>query len=175
MWEGWSYVARADESGAAAAPSTNASDGESESSAEDNRRIEENDSGAATIPEVDKRPNKSRTGKSAITIQQNDNGLFRLEVQGAGAISGDGSVSLELDLALVEQLGRDVKESIREARLVGKDFVDGIKALSETIRLANESLKLLSQPETQAALRQAETLLRLLPKAAAPVEDVDQR
>ncbi|KLU02947.1 putative signal peptide and transmembrane protein [Rhodopirellula islandica] len=89
-------------------------------------------------------------------------GSFEVSRDGVGVARGEGTTTLEFDGELLDRFAHESGES----SLGRQDFLDGILSLPSTIRSTNETLRMLSAPKTQEALRQVETLLRLLPQAS---------
>ncbi|MCC9658534.1 hypothetical protein [Rhodopirellula halodulae] len=112
------------------------------------------------------------------TIRFEFSGSYNVVIDGKAVAWGEGSTTIELKESWMDRISGDGKRSIQESNLVMGDVIDGIASLPATIRSANETLKMLSDPETQKALKQVESLLRLLPKAtpvreSSPNSDAD--
>ncbi|PHQ33480.1 hypothetical protein [Rhodopirellula bahusiensis] len=97
-------------------------------------------------------------------------GSYNVVIDGATVATGQGTTTVELSQSFVYQLFHDFQKTLQDSNIVGDDVANGISSLPSTIRSANETLKLLSDPETQEALRQVESMLRLLPKTTASKE-----
>ncbi|QDT07767.1 hypothetical protein K227x_61950 [Rubripirellula lacrimiformis] len=111
--------------------------------------------------------------ESTLARQTVGEGVVRIKVQGSyevcmgsvGVVRGEGTTTLELDGAQLERLFHGLEDWVGGSKLGRRDIVDSFISLPSTIRSTNETLKMLSDPETQEALRQVESLLRLLPRA----------
>ncbi len=144
----------------------------STSTNETDKLIPEGTSALPTLPKHFGSYTVGRDGdESTIQRQAINDGVIRIKVQGSyevsiggvGVARGEGTTTLELDGPRVDRL-------FRGSQLVRRDIVDAIISLPSTIRSTNETLKMLSDPETQEALRQVESLLRLLPKTTVHSE-----
>jgi hypothetical protein len=137
-----------------------------------------------TLPVQEEKPTVKRDrGESATQRQVINDGVIRIKVQGSyevsisgfGVVKGEGTTTLELDGPKVERLTHEIEDLFRGSQPVGQDIVNAIVSLPSTIRSTNETLKMLSDPKTQEALRQVESLLRLLPSSTMhserPTED----
>lgn len=97
-------------------------------------------------------------------------GSYNVVIDGTAVATGQGTTTVELSQSFVYRLFHDFQKTLQDSNLVGDDVAKGISSLPSTLRSANETLKLLSDPETQEALRQVESMLRLLPRTTAPKE-----
>ncbi|ELP30963.1 hypothetical protein [Rhodopirellula baltica] len=97
-------------------------------------------------------------------------GSYKVVVDGTAVATEQGTTTVELSQSFAFRLFRDFQKTLRDADIVGDDVAKGISSLPSTIRSTNETLKLLSDPETQEALRQVESMLRLLPRTTVPKE-----
>lgn len=97
-------------------------------------------------------------------------GSYNVVIDGTAVARGEGTTTVELSRSLVGRLFHDFQKTIRDSNVNGDDVIHGITSLPSTIRSANETLRMLSDPETQEALRQVESVLRLLPRTTAPKE-----
>jgi len=141
--------------------------------------IPEKASALPTFPEQFENQAAGREGEeSTIPRQAINDGVIRVKVQGSyevsmagvGVARGEGTTTLELNGPRLDRLFREFEDLFRGSELVRRDFVDGVISLPSTIRSTNETLKMLSDPETQESLRQVESLLRLLPKTTVHSE-----
>lgn len=137
------------------------------------QRISESASAVSTLPGPFENQAARHDGDGVtIPAPAISDGVIRVKVQGSYEISmggigvarGEGTTTLELDGLRLERLFHEFEDWVRGSRLFRRDDIDSIISLPSTIRSTNETLKMLSDPETQEALRQVESLLRLLPK-----------
>ncbi|TWU52029.1 hypothetical protein Poly59_36260 [Rubripirellula reticaptiva] len=95
-------------------------------------------------------------------------GSYNVIIDGKAVARGEGSTTVELKRSLLHRLFHDFQKTIRDSNIIGDDVINGVTSLPSTIRSTNETLRMLSDPETQEALRQVESMLRLLPRTTAP-------
>jgi hypothetical protein len=117
-------------------------------------------------PVRDARATTLDSNRSEGVIRFEFSGTYSVVIDGIAAARGEGTTTVELNRSIVDEILRDFEKTIRGSNLIGGDVIDGIRSLPSTIRSTNETLKMLSDPETQKALRQVESLLRLVPKSA---------
>jgi hypothetical protein len=95
-------------------------------------------------------------------------GTYKVVIDGTPVAGGLGTTTVELERSLLDRVFRDLLKTIRDSNIIGDDVINTITSLPSTIRSTNETLRMLSDPKTQDALRQVESMLRLLPKTTAP-------
>lgn len=140
--------------------------------------IQADDAANATSPTTTKlsleEPSKTNDTTDPSTevgvIRINFQGSFEVSIAGVGVVRGEGTTAVELDGPEVVRLFHDFEARFGESKLRRRDIVDTVISLPSTIRSTNETLRMLSDPETQEALRRVESLLRLLPKIPVPSE-----
>ncbi|KLU06182.1 putative signal peptide and transmembrane protein [Rhodopirellula islandica] len=113
--------------------------------------------------ETDPRPSEG-------VIRFEFSGSYNVVIDGATVATGQGTTTVELSQTFAYRLFHDFQKTLQDSNIVGDDVAKGISSLPSTIRSANETLKLLSDPETQESLRQVESMLRLLPRTTVPKE-----
>ncbi|WDQ15180.1 hypothetical protein [Rhodopirellula sp. P2] len=133
----------------------------------------------SVVPVLGEKVAAARAGEeSTIPPPAIQEGVIRIKVQGSyevtmgrvGVVRGEGTTTLELDGAQLDRLFHELEDLFGGSELVRRDIVDRFISLPSTIRSTNETLRMLSDPETQQALRQVESLLRLLPKTTSHAE-----
>jgi|SRR6056297_3051999 len=97
-------------------------------------------------------------------------GSYNVVIDGAAVARGEGTTTIELNRSLVDRMFHDLQRTIRDSNIIGDDAINGITSLPATIRSTNETLRMLSDPQTQKALRQVESMLRLIQSTTAPKE-----
>ncbi|KAA5547101.1 hypothetical protein FYK55_01405 [Roseiconus nitratireducens] len=107
------------------------------------------------------------TGDEPGTVRLKVQGSYEFSVDGVGVARGEGTTTIEFDRAFVDGVGREIQDS----KHVVEDFIRTVVSLPATIESTNETLRMLSDPETQKALRQVEALLRLMPRTQPAVDD----
>jgi len=97
-------------------------------------------------------------------------GSYNVVIDGTAVARGEGTTTIELNRSLVDRMFHDLQRTIRDSNIIGDDAINGITSLPATIRSTNETLRMLSDPQTQKALRQVESMLRLIQSTTAPKE-----
>jgi len=98
------------------------------------------------------------------------NGSFELDLGSGNVMRSEGNAAIELDRATAVRLHAESVRQMGHLATDAKNLLQVLATLPETMEKTTEILKLLSDPETQANLRQVEQLLRLLPGNSATPE-----
>lgn len=122
-----------------------------------------------------RRKHRSRRSQRASTaddsgIQLRLHGTFELDLGFGNVIRGEGNTSVELHPEHLEKLLGSLGKTSELGPSPQSDWTRLILTLPKTVETTAEILKRISDPQTQANLRQVEQLLRLLPGSNTQVD-----